>query len=175
MTTQSQGICRTVVAAAVGGLAGGAATHLWHRFGPETKRAAKERHRLARAHQQRMHWELLSKAIDDPDLAVVIDTYAADVSPEKRRQLLYANLWYINAFHLHEAGLLNPRELFGHLRDLFQSAYIREYWESTRHHRAALEPSSAEAEMGRIAEALYQELEDADTDQWWVVGEPPEE
>lgn len=120
-----------------------------------------------------MHWELLSKAIDDPALAEVIDTYEDALPPEKRRQMLYANLWYINAFHLYESGLLNRRELFGHLRELFQSPYIREYWEATRHHRASLDPSSVEAEIGLIAEALYQELSDADTDEWWVVGEPP--
>ncbi|MFZ3567648.1 DUF6082 family protein [Streptomyces sp. BH097] len=174
MATQSQGICRTVVAAAVGGLAGGTATHLWHRFGPGTKWASEERRRLARAHQQRMHWELLSKAIDDPDLAVVIDNYGLDLTPQKRRQYMYANLWYINAFHLYEAGLLDLRELFGHLRELFQSPLICEYWEATRPHRAALDPTSTEAEIGRMAEELFQEMAAAsDTEEWWVVGEPP--
>ncbi|MHC5261841.1 DUF6082 family protein [Streptomyces sp. UC4497] len=174
MTTQSQGICRTVVAAAVGGLAGGTATHLWHRFGPETKRSARERHRLARAHQQRMHWELLSKAIDDPALAVVIDNYGLELTPQKRRQFMYANLWYVNAFHNYESGLHDQRELFGILRELFQSPYMREYWEATRAHRASLDPSSSEAEIGRMAEALFHEIEAAaDTEEWWVVGEPP--
>ncbi|MEB8343152.1 DUF6082 family protein [Streptomyces endophyticus] len=167
-------MCRTVVAAAVGGLAGGTATHLWHRFGPGTKWASEERRRLARAHQQRMHWELLSKAIDDPDLAVVIDNYGLDLTPQKRRQYMYANLWYINAFHLYEAGLLDLKELFGHLRELFQSPLICEYWEATRPHRAALDPASTEAEIGRMAEELFQEMAAAaDTEEWWVVGEPP--
>ncbi|SDK31951.1 hypothetical protein SAMN05421806_106208 [Streptomyces indicus] len=131
------------------------------------------RHREARAHQQRMHWELLSKAIDDPALAEVIDTYRVELSPEKRRQMMYANLWYVNALHLHMSGLLTKRELFGHLRDLFQSPYICEYWEMTRHHRLALDPESEEAEIGRMAEELYQELQDGDGD-WFVVGAPPD-
>ncbi|WP_327656711.1 DUF6082 family protein [Streptomyces sp. NBC_00483] len=174
MTTQSQGICRTVVAAAVGGLAGGTATHLWHRFGPGPKWASEERRRLARAHQQRMHWELLSKALDDPELAVVIDNYGLDLTPQKRRQYMYANLWYVNAFHLYESGLYDHRELFGRLRELFQSPYVREYWEATRPHRASLDPSSSEAEIGRMAETLFHELEAAaDNEEWWVVGEPP--
>ncbi len=130
------------------------------------------RRREARAHQQRMHWELLSKAIDDPALAVVIDNYRVDLSPEKRRQMIYANLWYVNALHLHMSGLLTKRELFGHLRELFQSPYIREYWEITRHHRLALDPASEEAEIGSMAEQLFQELQDGDGD-WFVVGVPP--
>ena len=173
MARQSYGTWRTVVAGASGGLAGAAAVHLWQRFGPEPKSVTAERRRLARAHQQRMHWELLSKALDDPDLAVVIDNYGVDLSPEKRRQYFYANLWYVNAFHLYESGLLTRGALFGHLRELFQSPYIREYWEATRHHRAALDPLSTEAEIGRITEALIQELDESDTDEWWVVGEPP--
>ncbi|WP_306318105.1 MULTISPECIES: DUF6082 family protein [unclassified Streptomyces] len=174
MATQSKGICQTVVAATVGGLAGSTATHLWHRFGPGPKRVSEERRRLARAHQQRMHWELLSKAIDDPDLAAVIDTFDVDLSPAKRRQMLYANLWYINAFHLYESGLLDRKGVFGHLRELFQSPYICEYWEITRPHRAALDPTSTEAEIGRMAEELFNEIQAAsDTEEWWVVGEPP--
>ncbi|MEV3860057.1 DUF6082 family protein [Streptomyces sp. NPDC050095] len=173
MATKSYGVWRNVVAGAAGGLVGAAAIRLRHRCEPDPESTVVERRRLARAHQQRMHWELLSKAIDDPALAVVIDNFGIDLSPEKRRQLLYANLWYVNAFHLYESGLLSRPELFGHLRELFQSVYIREYWEITRPHRAALDPLSAEAEIGRIAEALFQELDEAETDEWWVVGEPP--
>ncbi|WP_338701338.1 DUF6082 family protein [Streptomyces sp. Q6] len=175
MTTQSYGAWRTVSAAVAGGIAGAAGLHLWQRFGrPARKSAAAERHRQARAHQQRMHWDLLTKALDDPSLAVVIDNYGQDLSPEKRRQFLYANLWYVQVFHLYDSGALTKREVFGRLRELFQSAYIRDYWEATRHHRASLDPRSTEAEMGRIADALFKELEDAETDEWWVVGEPPQ-
>lgn len=163
------------MAAAVcaGGLAGTVTAHMWHLYGPGRAQAAAQGHRQARAHQQRMHWELLSRALDDPALAAVIDSYGLDLTPEKRRQYLYANLWYVNAFHLYESGLLDQRQLRGHLRDLFQSAHIREYWEATRPHRASLDPSSTEAEVGRIAETLLQERAEADTDEWWVVGEPP--
>ncbi|MFJ8824236.1 DUF6082 family protein [Streptomyces sp. NPDC102467] len=156
-----------------GGLAGTATAHMWQQYGPGRAEAAAQWRRQARAHQQRMHWELLSKAIDDPALAVVIDNYGLDLSPEKRRQYLYANLWYINAFYLYESGLLNRRELFSSLRELFQSEHMREYWENTRPHRASLDPSSVEAEVGRMAETLFREMDEAETDEWWVVGEPP--
>ncbi|MFE1949754.1 DUF6082 family protein [Streptomyces sp. NPDC059524] len=177
MVTKSHWASRNVTAAVVGALAGCAATHLWQRFGPGPKTASEERRRQARAHQQRMHWELLSKAIDDPELAVVIDNYGVEgLTPQKRRQYMYANLWYINAFHKYEAGLLDQRALFSALRELFQSEHIREYWEVTRPHRASLDPASSEAEVGRMAEALFQEIEAAsDTEEWWVVGEAPSE
>lgn len=48
----------------------------------QEKRLEQERQtqrRLALAHQQRMHWELLIKAIDDSSLAAVIDTYDKDI------------------------------------------------------------------------------------------------
>jgi hypothetical protein len=176
MVTHSHWAGRNATAAAVGALAGCAATHLWQRFGPGPRIDPEELRRRARAEQRRMHWELLSKAIDDPDLAVVIDNYGVEITPEKRRQLLYANLWYVNAFHNYEAGLFDQRELYGVLRELFQSPYIREYWEITRPHRINLDPDCSEAHIGRMAETLFQEVEAAASDgedSWWVVGEPP--
>ncbi|RVU29095.1 hypothetical protein EOT10_00280 [Streptomyces antnestii] len=129
--------------------------------------------RRARAHQQGMHWALLVKAIDDPSLAAVINTYSAEVPLEKLRQYFYANAWYVNLFHLQQAGLLDQEQLVGHLRDLFQSEVFVEYWRATRHNRATLPHSSDEAQLGDLAEHLLEELEEADTDVWWVVGDPP--
>ncbi|MFE6479627.1 DUF6082 family protein [Streptomyces rochei] len=125
------------------------------------------------AHQQRMHWELLSRAIDDPSLASVIDTYAPDIPAEKRRQYFYANAWYINLYHLYRAGLVDQEELYGHARELFQNPVMREYWEASRGQRATLKQSSDEARIGRLVDGLIRDLDDADTDEWWVVGTPP--
>ncbi len=132
--------------------------------------------RRALAHQQRMHWELLSRAIDDPSLASVIDTYAPDIPAEKRRQYFYANAWYINLYHLYRAGLVDQEELYGHARELFQNPVMREYWEASRGQRATLKQSSDEARIGRLVDGLIRDLDDADTDEWWVVGtlRPPE-
>lgn len=131
--------------------------------------------RKALAHQQRMHWELLTKAIDDPSLASVIDTYDRSIPAEKRRQFFYANAWYVNLYHLYRAGMLDQEELFGRLREIFQSPVVREYWEASRAQRATLTESSDEARIGRMVDGLLRELDEADTDEWWVVGEPPAE
>jgi hypothetical protein len=129
--------------------------------------------RRALAHQQRMHWELLSRAIDDPSLAAVIDTYDPDTPGEKRRQYFYANAWYINLYHLYRAGILDQAEFYGHARELFQNPLMREYWEASKGQRATLKDSSDEARIGRLVDGLIRDLDDADTDEWWVVGNPP--
>ncbi|AWE52862.1 MULTISPECIES: DUF6082 family protein [Streptomyces] len=129
--------------------------------------------RRALAHQQRMHWELLSRAIDDPSLAAVIDTYAPDTPAAKRRQYFYANAWYVNLYHLYRVGLIDLEEFHGHARELMHNPLMREYWEASKALRATLADSSDEAELGRIVDQLVTDLDEADTDEWWVVGDPP--
>ncbi|MGW3291756.1 DUF6082 family protein [Streptomyces sp. NPDC001002] len=126
--------------------------------------------RSAQAHQQRMHWELLSRAIDDPSLAAVIDTYDSSIPAGKRRQYLYANAWYINLYHLYRAGIIDQEGFYGHARELFQNPLMREYWEASKGQRATLKKQSDEARLGRVVDGLIKELDDADTDEWWVVG-----
>lgn len=129
--------------------------------------------RRALAHQQRMHWELLSRAIDNPSLAAVIDTYDPSLPAEKLRQYFYANAWYINLYHLYRAGILDQEGFYGHARELFQNRLMREYWEASRGQRATLKHSSDEARLGRMVDSLISDLDEADTEEWWVVGTPP--
>jgi hypothetical protein len=129
--------------------------------------------RKALAHQQRMQWELLVRAIDDPSLAAVIDTYDKSIPAERRRQFFYANAWYVHLYHLYRAGSLDREELYRHLREFFQSPVFREYWEASRHMRATLNESSVEAQLGHMVDGLVRDLDEADTDEWWVVGTPP--
>ncbi|GAA3875374.1 DUF6082 family protein [Streptomyces lacrimifluminis] len=125
------------------------------------------------AHQQRMQWELLARAIDDPSLAAVIDTYDKNIPAEKRRQFFYANAWYVHLYHLYKAGILDREELYRHLREFFQSPLFREYWEASKKQRASLNESSDEARIGQMVDNLVIDLDDADTDEWWVAGTPP--
>ncbi|MFE4775989.1 DUF6082 family protein [Streptomyces sp. NPDC056713] len=125
--------------------------------------------RRARAHQQRKNWALLVKAIDDPSLAAVINTYDPEIPPAKVRQFFFANAWYVNLFHLDQAGVIDQKDLYGRLRDLFQSPVFREYWRASRPNRATLIYSSDEARLGRLADRLLEELEEANTEEWWVA------
>lgn len=125
------------------------------------------------AQQQRLHWELLSKAMDDPELAEVLDTYEEAVSAKKQRQYLFANALYTNALCYYRIGNISREEFFGFARGILQNPIFREYWRVTRPHRATLIDTSEEAELGRLVDDLLRQLEEADSDEWWVVGEPP--
>ncbi|MEU2894863.1 DUF6082 family protein [Streptomyces sp. NPDC088106] len=123
------------------------------------------------AMQQRQHWELLSKAIDDPELAEVLDSYEVPVTVQKRRQYLFANALYTNLLCYHRIGNLTRDEFFKHARGIFQNPIVRDYWYATGHQRASLKGTD-EAELGRLIDDLLAQLDDADTEEWWVVGDP---
>nr|WP_320779971.1 DUF6082 family protein [Streptomyces sp. CRN 30] len=124
------------------------------------------------ANQQRLHWELLSKAIDDPELAEVLDLYETPVSARQRRQYLFANALYTNLLFYYRIGNISREEFYKHVRGMFQNPTVREYWYATQQQRASLADTD-EAELGLMVDDLLQQLEEADTEEWWVVGEPP--
>ncbi|MFF4017156.1 DUF6082 family protein [Streptomyces sp. NPDC001843] len=122
---------------------------------------------------QRDHRQLLRAAMEDQELLLVLDTYEADLSPQAQKQYLFANALYVHALNGYRTGLLTRGELRGHIRMLFQNPVMRAYWEATRPHRASLRDDSEEAEIGRMVDELLLELDEADTDEWWVVGDSP--
>ncbi|MFJ4714157.1 DUF6082 family protein [Streptomyces sp. NPDC088785] len=133
----------------------------------------RRRRNAALTEQHRLHFDLLCKAMDDPALAAVLDTYETPVPAEQQRQFLFANALYTNALYFHRIGAMTRRELYGHLRVICRNPVVRAYLTATRHHRASLDGTSAEAELGRMVEQLLKDQDDAETDEWWVVGEPP--
>lgn len=128
----------------------------------------------ALAQQQRLHWELLSKAIDDPDLAEVLDVYEEDVSPRVRRQYLFANALYTNLLFYYRIGNLTQDEFIRYARGIFQNPIVRNYWAATRLQRASIHAGADEAAAGQLIDQLLQQLDDADVEEWWVVGDPVE-
>lgn len=121
--------------------------------------------------QQRLHWELLSKAMDDADLAEVLDAYGEGVSPKRQRQYLYANAMYTNMVLNYRLGNFTRDQFHGYARGMLQNPIVREYWHATQHHRATLDSASEEAELGLLVDELLQQLEEADIDEWWVIGD----
>ncbi|MFF1724011.1 DUF6082 family protein [Streptomyces sviceus] len=138
------------------------------------ERQARSQQHANLARQQRQHWELLSKAIDDPQLAEVLDIFERPVTPERRRQYLFANALYTNLLCYYRIGNMGRDEFFKHVRGIFQNPIVREYWYATQQQRASL-TGTEEAELGKLVDDLLLQLEEADTDEWWVVGEPPAE
>ncbi len=185
MATRNFGLQRLLVVASAGvGLAAGAAATLAAQrpalSGLRTRveileQAALTQRQTNFAHQQRLHWELLSKAMDDPDLAEVLDAYNGTVPPRKQRQFLFANALYTNALCYYRMGNMTREEFFGFARSMLQIPVFREYWYATRPHRATLIDTSDEAKLGRMVDDLLVQLEETDIDEWWVVGEPPSE
>ncbi|MFF4660517.1 DUF6082 family protein [Streptomyces sp. NPDC001381] len=175
-----RGLC-AAAAAALGVTAGAAAAMAAQRQALEVLRTRLERlERTAHsqkhtdlANQQRLHWELLSKALDDPELAEVLDLFEAPVSAKQRRQYIYANALYTNALFYYRIGNISREEFFGYIRGILQNPVVREYWHATSHQRATIADGSDEAELGRMVDDLLTQLEESDTEEWWVVGEPP--
>ncbi|MEV7392108.1 MULTISPECIES: DUF6082 family protein [unclassified Streptomyces] len=176
MTTQKTGIrgCICFAAAGLAAAAVAGALLAQQRRARETY-LLEQQHHTDLARQQRLQWELLSKAIEDPSLAAILDTYGGAVPPSKHRQFLFANALYSNALLAYRIQVVTWEELHGYLRITCQNPIFREYWEATRPHRSSLAGSSDEARVGRMMDSLIEDLEEADTDEWWVIGEPPEE
>ncbi|GAA3496761.1 DUF6082 family protein [Streptomyces prasinosporus] len=183
MATQNMGMrslsftVATGVAFAAGALTGLAARQRRHedlrRRLVEVRQA--ESHRAGLVDFQRLQLGLLERAIDDPDLAAVLSTFEVE-SATHLRQHLFANALYSNALFGYRMGVATRAELHGHLRVLCRSPLFRRYWEATRPHRASLRDDSEEGRIGRMVDTLIHDLEDAgDTEEWWVVGEPPSE
>lgn len=125
--------------------------------------------------QQRLQFDMLSRAMADHDLAAVLDTFDVTLDPRTLRQYLFANAVYTNTLLFWRVGNFSWEEAHGHLRLICQNPIFRSYWKATRRHRASLLDASDEARLGRMVDKLIQDLEEADTDEWWVVGEPPYE
>ncbi|MFI5570935.1 DUF6082 family protein [Streptomyces sp. NPDC051740] len=124
------------------------------------------------AMQQRQHWELLSKAIDDPELAEVLGVFEVPVTDRQRRQYLFANALYTNLLCYYRIGNMSKDEFFKRVRGTFQNPIVRDYWYATQQQRASL-TGTEEAELGHLVDDLLLQLDEADTDEWWVVGDPP--
>ncbi|WP_203832735.1 DUF6082 family protein, partial [Actinoplanes lobatus] len=87
-----------------------------------------ELQRSAEANLGLLHFEIIKLAINDRSLAAVWPEFGPDVSPEKNRQLLYANLIY----QLQRISLVvtenSRQEMLEMMRYLFTSPLMREYW-----------------------------------------------
>ncbi|MFF7642092.1 DUF6082 family protein [Streptomyces canus] len=133
-------------------------------------RIAAELHGANLIQYYRMHLEQLDRAIDDPSLAAALST-VQDVTPQKRRQLLFANKQYTLLMLGHMAGFTSRSELLGALRVLSRNPVFREYWERTGRQRRDLPEESLEARSGRAVDVIMAERFD-EVEEWWVEGSP---
>ncbi|MFF0742313.1 DUF6082 family protein [Streptomyces sp. NPDC004111] len=125
-------------------------------------------HRLLLMEKHHLHSELLYKAMDDPQLAEVLNTYETEVPPERQRQFLYANIVYGNVLHYCRIGVMDTEEALGHLRGICQSRAFRDFWDATQHHRESLPGDSPEAVLGRQVDLIVTRASE-ERDNWWVA------
>ncbi|GIE75571.1 hypothetical protein Aph02nite_15210 [Actinoplanes philippinensis] len=118
-----------------------------------------ELQRTAEAHVGLLHFRILKMAIDDPSLAEVWPEFGPDVTPERNRQLLYANLIY----QLQRIGLMvkddSQQEMLETMRYLFTSPIMREYWRLTEYARSGLPQDSDEIRLARKVDRLWRDYE----------------
>ncbi|MGW7416833.1 DUF6082 family protein [Streptomyces sp. NPDC054863] len=125
-------------------------------------------HRALLIEKHHLHSELLYRAMDDPQLAEVLDTYESDISPEHHRQFLYANIVYGNVLHYCRIGIMNTDEALGHMRGICRSRAFRDFWDATQHHRDSLPADSQEARLGQLVDPIVTRASEQN-DNWWVT------
>jgi hypothetical protein len=119
-----------------------------------------ELQRTAEANVGLLHLEILKMAINDRTLAEVWPEFGPDVTPEKNRQLLYANLIY----QLQRISLVvnknSQQEMLRMMRYLFTSPIMREYWRLTDYGRsAALDMDTDEVRLAQEVDRLWRDYE----------------
>lgn len=118
----------------------------------ELSKSHRELHRSAEADLRRLHMELVKMAIDDPSLADVWSAFRGEVSPEQRRQYLYANLIFSHYFLNYKLEIVTEAEMRGHLREMVRNPIFREYWVAAEPGRRPLAEDSMESHFGALVD-----------------------
>lgn len=114
--------------------------------------------RLAEATVRAQHQSLISAAIEDSLLAAVWPGWGAEVTEEKRKQFLYANLIVSFQYMGYAANYMSLDEVKASMARMFQGEVIREFWEQSRSARhVGITPGSDMAKVYEMAELAYQQ------------------
>ncbi|MEU7580689.1 DUF6082 family protein [Streptomyces sp. NPDC041068] len=113
--------------------------------------------RVAEAAVRGQHRHLLQMAIDDPTLMAVWPGYGPDVSEERQRQFMYANLIISHWCMCYELGYYSEAEIVDSLSHTFSSAKILDFWETARIPRDSSTPhTGGMREFYDLCELAYQ-------------------
>jgi hypothetical protein len=119
-----------------------------------------ELYRSAEASLRMLHVDLIRMSIDDPSLAAVWPPLDPGASYEKERQYLYANLIYQHMWLSMRISDYTDEQVQNHLRYMFTSAHMREYWRAAAKARTSLVPGTAEYAFAEAANRICGEYED---------------
>jgi hypothetical protein len=113
--------------------------------------------RMAEATVRAQHYALIGAAMDDPLLADVWPSWGSDISEEKRKQFLYANLIVSFQCMAYMVNYMTADEVESSMFHLFRSDVIRDFWERSRSARAAgTAPGGAMWKFYEMTELAYQ-------------------
>jgi hypothetical protein len=117
--------------------------------------AQTELFRTAEANLRTLHVGLLKMALDDAALAAVWPPAGPDLTAERNRQYMYANLVIQHAWLTVRVGNHTEAEMLSNLRYLFTSPLIREFWRATADVRnAILVPGTPEYRFAQLADEI---------------------
>ncbi len=103
---------------------------------------------------------LIKMSLEDQSLAAIWPLSYTELSEERRHQYLYINLVLQNIWFQSRIMSLTDAEVESHLRHLFKSPIIREYWHVTRLSRMSLlVQGTAEFRFSQVADEVWQEYE----------------
>ncbi|BCB81026.1 hypothetical protein GCM10022251_61360 [Phytohabitans flavus] len=114
----------------------------------------------AEASLRMLHVDLIRMSIDDPSLAAVWPPLEPGVPHEKERQYLYANLIYQHIWLGLRISDYTEEQMQNHLRYIFTSSLMREYWRAAARARTSLVPGTAEYAFAEAANRICGEYED---------------
>ncbi|MFC0526818.1 DUF6082 family protein [Phytohabitans kaempferiae] len=119
-----------------------------------------ELHRSAEASLRMLHVDLIRMSIDDPSLAAVWPPLDPSASHEKERQYLYANLIYQHIWLGLRISDYTDGQMQNHLRYIFTSSLMREYWRAAAKARTSLVPGTPEHTFAEVANRICGEYDD---------------
>ena len=116
-------------------------------------------HKSAEADLRGRHVELLKMAIDDPLLAEVWPSYG-DVSADRAKQFLYANLIIQHLALMHSIGR-DEEYVLNVIRFCFSNPIVREFWERTMLGRQGMAATEARVRgFEQMCDRVYRETSD---------------
>lgn len=124
-----------------------------------TSASQNDLHCSALADLRALHVELIKMSIKDRDLALVWPEFAPGLSEQRNKQYLFANLVLQNTWLNAELGHF-PREVFiEHLKYLFASPLIRDYWAISAGVRGSVVTRTTDPDWDYTAtiDAIYEE------------------
>lgn len=114
------------------------------------------------------------KAIDDPELAATVEAYDEPVSASRLRQYLFSEAFYLQLL-AYRTGTLNWEGLHGRARLLLRTPSFANIGKPVATNAPACTTHPDESRVGRMIDSLARDMDEANTEEWWVMGSPPEE